>query len=165
VALTTRARQVMRQYLIATAATGFIDAVLIGVALWVLGVALVLPLAVLTLLGGFIPLVGTTVAGLVSAVVALVANGPGTALVVVGVTIAVQQVEGNLLQPLILERAVRLHPLVTALAVAGGLVVGGLLGAFLAVPLLAIAVAVGSHYRRGNEEPFVAATPEPVASG
>jgi predicted PurR-regulated permease PerM len=151
-ALTTRARDVMRQYVIATAATGFIDGVLIGIALWILGVPLVVPLAVLTFLGGFIPLVGATVAGLVAAAVALVTNGVGAALLVVAATIAVQQIEGNLLQPLILERAVRLHPLVTVWAVAGGLVIGGLLGAFLSVPLVAIAVAVGSHYR-GPTEP------------
>ena len=154
VAVTRRARQIMRQYLIATAATGLIDGVLIGIALWVLGVPLVIPLAVLTVLGGFIPIVGATVAGLVAAVVALVANGVGSALLVVAATIAVQQIEGNLLQPLILERAVKLHPLVTVWAVAAGLVVGGLLGAFLSVPLLAIAVGFGSHYRnRGRPEP------------
>jgi predicted PurR-regulated permease PerM len=154
VALTTRARHVMRQYLIATAATGLIDGVLIGIALWLLGVPLVVPLAVLTFLGGFLPLVGAAVAGLVSAVVALVTNGLGVALLVVAATIAVQQIEGNLLQPLILERAVRLHPLVTVWAVAAGLVVGGLLGAFLSVPLAAIAVGVRSHYRsRGQSVP------------
>lgn len=165
VVLASRARQVMRQYLMATAATGFIDAVLIGIALWVLGVPLVLPLAVLTFFGGFIPLVGATVAGLVSAMVALVAAGPGTALLVVAATIAVQQIEGNLLQPLILERAVRLHPLVTVLAVAGGLVVGGLLGAFLSVPLVAIAVGVGSHYRGRKEDQPGAEAPAPVGEG
>ena len=156
VAVTRRARQIMRQYLVATAATGLIDGVLIGIALWVLGVPLVIPLAVLTALGGFIPIVGATVAGLVAAVVALVANGVGSALLVVAATIAVQQIEGNLLQPLILERAVKLHPLVTVWAVAAGLVVGGLLGAFLSVPLLAIAVGFGSHYRNRDNPP-----PEP----
>ena len=145
--LAGRARKIMRQYLLATAATGFIDAVLIALALVVLGVPLVVPLAILTFLGGFIPLVGATVAGFVAAVVALVTEGVGTALLVVAATIIVQQVEGNLLQPLILERAVRLHPLVTVVAVAGGLIVGGLLGAFLAVPLVAMAVGVGSHYQ------------------
>jgi len=149
--LTNSARQVMRQYLIATAATGLIDGVLIGIALWVLGVPLVVPLAVLTFLGGFVPLVGATVAGLVAALVALVSNGAGVALLVVGATIAVQQIEGNLLQPLILERAVQLHPLVTVWAVAAGVVVGGLLGAFLAVPLVAIAVGFGSYYRSKDE--------------
>lgn len=147
VILTDRARGVMRQYVIATAATGFIDGLLIGIALWAIGVPLVIPLAVLTFLGGFIPLVGAAVAGLVSAVVALVTNGPGAALLVVAATVAVQQIEGNLLQPLILERAVRLHPLLTVWAVGAGLVIGGLLGAFLSVPLVAIAVGVGSHYR------------------
>ena len=86
-------------------------------------------------------------AGLMAAVVALVTNGLGTALLVVGATVAVQQIEGNLLQPLILERAVRLHALVTVWAVSAGLLVGGLLGAFLSVPLVAIAVGIGSHYR------------------
>lgn len=136
----------------ATALTGLIDGVLIGLALWVIGVPLVIPLAVLTFLGGFVPLVGASVAGLVSAVVALVANGPGSALLVVAATVIVQQIEGNLLQPLILERAVRLHALVTVWAVAAGLVVGGLLGAFLSVPLVAIAVAFGSHYRTASEK-------------
>lgn len=165
VALASRARQVMRQYLMATAATGLINGVLIGIALWVLGVPLVLPLAVLTFLGGFIPLAGATVAGLVAAIVALVANGPGTALLVVGATIIVQQVEGNLLQPLILERAVRLHPLVTVVAVAGGLIIGGLLGAFLSVPLVAIAVGVGSHYRGRGAAQSGAGSPEAAPTG
>ncbi len=152
VAIVRHSRFIMRQYLVATAATGFIDAVLIGLALWALGVPLILPLAVLTFLGGFIPLVGASVAGLVAAVVALVTNGLGTALLVVAITVAVQQIEGNLLQPLILERAVRLHALVTVWAVSAGLVVGGLLGAFISVPLVAIAVGIGSHYRSANVE-------------
>jgi predicted PurR-regulated permease PerM len=153
VALTSRAGGIMRLYLVATALTGLIDGVLIAIALFFLGVPLVVPLAVLTFLGGFIPIVGATVAGLVAAVVALVANGVGTALLVVAATIAVQQIEGNLLQPLILERAVRLHPLVTVWAVGAGIVVGGLLGAFLSVPLIAIGVAVASHYYRKGEPP------------
>ncbi len=161
-ALTVSARRIMRQYVIATAATGFIDGVLIAIALWVLGVPLVVPLAVLTFLGGFIPLVGATVAGIVAAVVALVAKGLGTALLVVAATIAVQQIEGNLLQPLILERAVRLHPLVTVWAVGAGLVLGGLLGAFLAVPLMAIVVAVGSYYRTRDATPPPAEPSEPA---
>lgn len=159
VAITRHSRFIMKQYLVATAATGFIDAVLIGVALWILGVPLILPLAVLTFLGGFIPLVGASVAGLLAAVVALVTNGLGTALLVVAVTVAVQQIEGNLLQPLILERAVRLHALVTVWAVSAGLLVGGLLGAFLSVPLVAIAVGIGSHYRTAN-----APAPDPPPS-
>jgi predicted PurR-regulated permease PerM len=153
VAITTRARNVMRQYLIATALTGLIDGVLIGIALAVLGVPLVVPLAVLTFLGGFIPLVGATVAGIVAALVALVTKGVAVALLVVGATILVQQIEGNLLQPLILERAVRLHPLVTVWTVGAGLVVGGLLGAFLAVPMVAVGVGIVSYYYRRKNPP------------
>lgn len=147
-----RARRIMRQYLIATALTGLIDGILIAVALLVLGVPLVLPLAVLTFLGGFFPLVGATLAGLVAALVALVDGGFTVALLVVAATIAVQQIEGNLLQPLILERAVRLHPLVTVLAVGAGLLVGGLLGAFLSVPLVAIAAQAANYYRTRDED-------------
>ena len=147
VELAGRARRIMRLYLVATGLTGLIDGVLIAIALLVLGVPLVLPLAVLTFLGGFFPLVGATLAGLVAALVALVDGGFTTALLVVGVTILIQQIEGNLLQPLILERAVRLHPLVTVVAVGAGLLVGGLLGAFLSVPLVAIAAQTANYYR------------------
>lgn len=153
VELAGRARRVMRLYLVATALTGLIDGILIGIALLVLGVPLVLPLAVLTFMGGFFPLVGATLAGLVAALVALVDGGFGTALAVVGATILVQQIEGNLLQPLILERAVRLHPLVTVVAVGAGLLVGGLLGAFLSVPLVAIAAQTANYYRTRNLVP------------
>ena len=150
VELAGRARRIMRLYLVATALTGLIDGILIAIALLVLGVPLVLPLAVLTFIGGFFPLIGATLAGLVAALVALVEGGFTTALLVVAATIAVQQIEGNLLQPLILERAVRLHPLVTVVAVGAGLLVGGLLGAFLAVPLVAIAAQTANYYRMNN---------------
>ncbi len=146
-------REIMKQYLYATAATGLIDALLIGAALWVMGVPLVLPLAVLTFLGGFLPIIGATVAGLVATLVALVAGGVGDAVVILGATIAVQQIEGNLLQPLILGPALRLHALVTVLAVAGGLAIGGILGAFLSVPLVAFAVQMGHFYRTRTDEP------------
>jgi predicted PurR-regulated permease PerM len=165
-----RARFIMRQYLVATAATGLIDGILIGLALWALGVPLVLPLAVLTFMGGFIPILGATVAGLIAALVALVTSGFVTALLVVAATVAVQQIEGNLLQPFILERAMRLHALVTVLAVGAGIVVGGLLGAFLAVPLVAIAVSGGSHFRQKHlatvvGEGLAPEVPPPEAGG
>ena len=146
-----RSRKIMRLYLIATGLTGLIDGILIAVALLLLGVPLVLPLAVLTFLGGFFPLVGATLAGLIAAMVALVDGGFTTALLVVGATILIQQIEGNLLQPLILERAVRLHPLVTVVAVGAGLLVGGLLGAFLSVPLVAIGAQTANYYRVRNQ--------------
>lgn len=146
-------REIMKQYLYATAATGFIDAVLIGAALWVMGVPLVLPLAVLTFLGGFLPIIGATIAGLVATLVALVSGGVTDAVVILGATIAVQQIEGNLLQPFILGPALRLHALVTVLAVAGGLAIGGILGAFLSVPLVAFAVQMGHFYNSRATEP------------
>ena len=161
-----RSRKIMRLYLIATGLTGLIDGVLIAIALLVLGVPLVLPLAVLTFLGGFFPLVGATLAGLVAALVALVDGGFTTALLVVGATILIQQIEGNLLQPLILERAVRLHPLVTVVAVGAGLLVGGLLGAFLSVPLVAIAAQTANYYRvRDAEDAEAQAVSGSTASG
>jgi len=152
VELAGRSRKIMRLYLIATGLTGLIDGVLIAIALLVLGVPLVLPLAVLTFLGGFFPLVGATLAGLVATLVALVDGGFTTALLVLGATILIQQIEGNLLQPLILERAVKLHPLVTVVAVGAGLLLGGLLGAFLSVPLVAIAAQTANYYRVRNLE-------------
>jgi putative heme transporter len=158
VAVAGRARRIMRLYLVATALTGLIDGILIAIALLILGVPLVLPLAVLTFLGGFFPLIGATVAGLLAALVALVDGGFVTALFVVGATILIQQIEGNLLQPLILERAVALHPLVTVVAVGAGLLVGGLLGAFLAVPLVAIAAQTANYYRTKDR----VAEPEPA---
>lgn len=142
-----RSRLVMRQFLAATAITGAIDAMLIALALVLVGVPLVVPLALLTFLGGFFPIVGATAAGAVASLVALVSGGFADALLIVAATIVVQQFEGNVLQPLVLERAIKLHPLVTTWAVAAGLVLGGLLGAFLAVPVVAIAVKVASYYR------------------
>ena len=147
---------VMRQYLKATALTGLIDAVLIGIGLVVLGVPLVVPLALLTFFGGFFPIVGAFLAGLVAALVTLVTNGPGDALIVVGITLAVQQIEGNLLQPFILGPAVRVHELVTVLAVAAGIAIGGILGAFLAVPIVAIAARIGHFYRVRSPSPVPA---------
>ncbi|MDQ3357214.1 MAG: AI-2E family transporter, partial [Actinomycetota bacterium] len=117
---------------------GLIDAVFIAIALLVVGVPLVLPLAVLTFFGAFFPLVGAIVAGAVAALVALVTGGVTDALIIVGATVVVQQVEGNVLQPLIMGRQVELHPAVTLLAVTGGGAVAGIVGAFLAVPVAAV---------------------------
>jgi predicted PurR-regulated permease PerM len=163
VEITRRARRIMRQYLIATGLTGLVNGVLIGIALLVLGVPLVLPLAVLTFLGGFFPLVGAVIAGMVATLVALVDAGFGTALLVVGATVLIQQIEGNLLQPIILERAVRLHPLVTVVAVGAGLLIGGLLGAFLSVPLVAIGAQTANYYRT-RDTPALELTGDPEST-
>jgi predicted PurR-regulated permease PerM len=112
-------------------------------------VPLVLPLAVLTFLGGFIPIVGATAAGFAAAMVALVSEGVGGAVLVIGVVLAVQQLEGHLLQPLIVGRRVQLHPVAVILAVATGAVVWGIPGAFLAVPLTVVLAASASRLRGG----------------
>jgi putative heme transporter len=115
----------------------FVDAVGIGMGAWILGVPLALPLGVLVFFGSFIPLVGAFLTGAVAVMLALVANGWVNALVMLGVVLLVQQIEGNLLQPLVMGRAVSLHPLAVFLAVSGGTAVLGLVGAIFAVPLMA----------------------------
>ncbi len=124
------------------AAVGLIDAVLIGIGLLILGVPLVLPLMVLTFFGGFIPIVGAFIAGALSVLVALVTEGPTTALIVLVIVFAVQQIEGNVLQPMLQSRSLRLHEGVILLAVAAGSSLYGVTGAFLAVPIVAIAAEV-----------------------
>jgi predicted PurR-regulated permease PerM len=112
--------------------------VFIALALILIGVPLVLPLAVLTFFGAFFPLVGAITAGTVAALVALVTGGFTDALLVAASALVVQQIEGNVLQPLIMGRQVELHPAVTLLAVTGGGAVAGIVGAFLAVPIAAV---------------------------
>ncbi|MFI5492229.1 AI-2E family transporter [Actinoplanes sp. NPDC051859] len=125
-------------YVHATVLVAFVDAVGIGIGLFVLDVPLALPLAALVFLGAFIPVVGAAITGAVAVLVALVADGPVTALIVLAVVIAVQQLEGHVLQPLIMGRAVALHPLAVILAIATGIVVAGIVGGLIAVPLLAV---------------------------
>ncbi|HSU08200.1 MAG TPA: AI-2E family transporter, partial [Pseudonocardia sp.] len=125
-------------YVRATAAVAVVDAVGIGIGLWIVGVPLVIPLATLVFLGAFIPIIGAVVAGGVAVMIALVAQGLVSALIVLGVVIAVMQLESHVLQPLLLGRAVKLHPLAVVLSIATGLLVGGIAGALLAVPLLAV---------------------------
>ncbi|GAA2624589.1 AI-2E family transporter [Paractinoplanes durhamensis] len=125
-------------YVRATVLVAFVDAAGIGIGLAVLGVPLALPLAALVFLGAFIPVVGATLTGAVAVLVALVTVGPVKALIVLGVVIAVQQLEGHVLQPLIMGRAVALHPLAVILSIATGVLVAGIIGGLVAVPLLAV---------------------------
>ncbi len=125
-------------YVHATVLVAFVDAVGIGIGLAVLGIPLALPLAALVFLGAFIPVIGATLTGTVAVLVALVTNGPVSALIVLAIVIAVQQLEGHVLQPLIMGRAVALHPLAVILAIAAGIVVAGIVGGLIAVPLLAV---------------------------
>jgi predicted PurR-regulated permease PerM len=118
----------------------------VGVGVWaaVLGVPLALPLGVLVFIGAFVPIVGALVSGVVAVLVALVAVGTAKALIMLLGVIAVQQLEAHVLQPFLLGRAVRVHPLAVILAIAAGVLLAGIVGALFAVPLVAVTnVVVG----------------------
>lgn len=142
---------VLGSYVRATALIALVDAVGIGVGLAILQVPLALPLAVIVFIGGFVPIVGATVAGILAALVALVANGPVVALIVVAIVIAVNQIEGNFLQPVVQARGLKLHALVILLALAAGTILGGLVGAVLSVPIAAVAWAVYKNWNPPGE--------------
>lgn len=124
-------------YVRATFLVALVDAVGIGTGLAIMGIPLALPLASLVFLGAFIPLVGAVIAGFFAVVVALLSKGFIYALITLGLIIAVQQLEGHVLQPLVMGRAVSIHPLAVVLAIAGGGVLAGIVGALLAVPAVA----------------------------
>lgn len=134
----------------------FVDAVFIGLGLLLLGIPLAIPLAVLVFFGGLFPIVGAIASGFVAVLVALADAGLLMALAVAGLVLAVQQAEGNILEPLILSRVIRLHPLVVIASIAAGAVLLGVLGAFLAVPIAA-SIARSIDYVRGEEDPEAAA--------
>ncbi len=124
-------------YIRATFLVALVDAVGIGTGLAIMGVPLALPLASMVFLGAFIPLVGAVIAGFLAVIVALLAKGFVYALITLALIIAVQQLEGHVLQPLVMGRAVSIHPLAIVLAIATGGVLAGIVGALLAVPTVA----------------------------
>jgi predicted PurR-regulated permease PerM len=134
-----------------------VDAVAIGAALLALGVPLWLSLTILTFFGAFLPVIGATVAGAVAVVVTLVIEGGRDAVIVLVVVLVVQQLEGNLLHPLIMGRALRLHPLAILCAVTAGGLLLGVIGALIAVPLTAVTYSAAAALR--SERP---ADREPV---
>ncbi|AZC13359.1 MULTISPECIES: AI-2E family transporter [unclassified Microbacterium] len=138
-------------YVRGTAAVAFVDAVGIGIGLVILQVPLALPLAVLVFLLAFIPIVGATVAGILAALVALVANDWVNALFVVGVVVLVNQLEGNFLQPVLMGRTLKLHAFVILIALTVGTVLGGILGAVLAVPITAVVWGIVKVWNGPNE--------------
>ncbi len=129
-------------YVRGTAAVALVDALGILIGLLILQVPLAVPLAVLVFLLAFIPIVGATLAGILAALVALVSNGWVSALIVVGVVVLVNQLEGNLLQPVLMGRSMKLHPFVILVALTVGAALGGIVGAVLAVPITAAAWGV-----------------------
>lgn len=128
------------------------DATGIGLGALILGVPFASGIALLVFLGAFIPVVGALLSGIVAVLLALVALGPVQALIMLGVVIGVQQIESHVLQPFLLGRAVRVHPLAVILAIATGVIVWGIVGALIAVPVAAVVNAVG-HHLLAHDEP------------
>jgi putative heme transporter len=147
-----RAWRTLSGYLRGIIIVALVDAVGIGLGLLLIGVPLALPLAILTFFGGFFPIIGATLAGLVAVVIALLSNGPVDALLTLGVVLAVQQLESNVLEPVVMGRAVPLHPVVVLLSITAGAVLYGIAGAFLAVPVAAVLSAAGNELRLRNED-------------
>ncbi|CAN3127654.1 AI-2E family transporter [Mycobacterium sp. smrl_JER01] len=128
------------------AVVSLVDAVLIGIGLVIMGVPLAYALAIITFIGGFVPIVGAFVAGGLAVLVALVANGPVNALIVLGIIVAVQQLEGNVLQPWLQSKSMKLHAVLVLLAVTLGATTFGVIGAFLAVPVAAAVAVILRYY-------------------
>ncbi|MGV9252185.1 AI-2E family transporter [Streptomyces sp. NPDC003697] len=142
-----RAWRTLTAYVRGTVIVALIDAIFIGLGIYFLNVPMAVPLAVFIFLFAFIPLVGAVVSGALAVVVALVTQGVFTAVLVLVVVLAVQQIEGHVLQPFILGRAVRVHPLAVVLSVAAGGTVAGIGGAVVAVPLVAVTNTVVVYLR------------------
>jgi putative heme transporter len=136
-------------YMRGVALIAVVDAVLIGIALAVIGVPLVVPLMVLVFLGAFIPLVGAVFSGAIAALVALISNGVVDAALVTAAIIAIQQIEGDLLYPNVVGRMIRLHPVAILLVLTAGTVVAGIFGALLSIP---VAAAAWTAYRYTREQ-------------
>ncbi|MEV8567010.1 AI-2E family transporter [Streptomyces sp. NPDC051322] len=147
-----RAWRTLTAYVRGTVLVAMIDAIFIGLGIFFLDVPMAVPLAVFIFLFAFIPLVGAVVSGALAVVVALVTQGVFTALMVLIVVLAVQQIEGHVLQPFILGRAVRVHPLAVVLSVAAGGMVAGIGGAVVAVPLVAVTNTVVGYLRAYSRE-------------
>ncbi|MEW1545033.1 AI-2E family transporter [Streptomyces tsukubensis] len=160
-----RAWRTLTAYVRGTVLVALIDAIFIGLGIYFLDVPMAVPLAVFIFLFAFIPLVGAVISGALAVVVALVTHGPLTALLVLGVVLTVQQIEGHVLQPFILGRAVRVHPLAVVLSVAVGGITAGIGGAVVAVPLVAVGNTVVGYLRAyGKEQALLDAAAQPAGT-
>ena len=142
-----RAWTVLTAYTRGVVFVATVDAVLIGAALLIIGVPLALPLIVLTWLAAFFPIIGAIASGVASVLVTLVAVGPTEALIVLGWIVVVQQVEGNVLYPVVVGPRLKLHPIVVLVSVALGGTIAGIAGAFLAVPIATVCGALVGYQR------------------
>lgn len=141
------------RYFRALLVVALFDAVFIGIGLFLLDVPLALPLAVLVYIGAFLPYVGAVVSGLLAVVVALAERGLVTAIIVLAVVLAVQQIEGNVIQPLVMGQLVRLPAFVVLLSIAIGAALLGIIGAFLAVPVASSVELILRHLRHRGLAP------------
>ncbi|GGZ94470.1 AI-2E family transporter [Streptomyces echinoruber] len=158
-----RAWRTLTAYVRGTVLVALIDAIFIGLGIYFLDVPMAVPLAVFIFLFAFVPLVGAVVSGALAVVVALVTQGVFTAVMTLVVVLAVQQIEGHVLQPFILGRAVRVHPLAVVLAVSAGGMVAGIGGAVVAVPLVAVTNTVVGYLRAYSQQPVPRRPPPPPA--
>lgn len=147
VRVSEEAWQTLSAYILAQATVALADAVFIGLGLWVLDIPLAPALMVLIFFASFIPIVGAVATGVLATLVALVAHGWVTALLVLGVVLVVQQLESNILQPLLVGKTLKLHPAVVLGSVTVGSTLFGIVGAFLAVPATAVAIVVLRYLR------------------
>lgn len=156
----------LTQFVRATVLVALADAIGIMIVAALLGVPFIVAIGVLVFLGAFVPMIGATVAGSVAILVALVDQGPVTALLMFGGVILVQQIEGHILQPFLMGRFVSLHPLGVIVAIGCGVLVAGVAGALIAVPLAAAGNAVAQHlasYTAIGEEDHDEALEEDIA--
>jgi predicted PurR-regulated permease PerM len=157
--LARRSYSALTGYVRGLVLVGLADATFIGVGLVAIGVPLVAPLMLLTFLAAFVPLIGAFSAGLAAVLIALVAGGVVKALIVLALVIAVQQVEGHVLYPLIMGRTVNVHPIAVILGLATGAVLAGIPGIFISVPIVTVAATALKYLR---ETPEIAAAPAPA---
>ncbi|MER7661627.1 MULTISPECIES: AI-2E family transporter [unclassified Streptomyces] len=160
----TRGWDTLSAFVRSQALVGLLDAVFIGLGLWIVGVPLVLPLAVLTFVSAFVPIVGALFAGLVAVLIALVSNGLTDALIVLAIIIVVQQLEGNVFQPIIQSRGLGLHAAMVLVAVALGGNLAGVVGSLLAVPVAALIAVVWNYVREQLSDPPPAPTADDPAA-
>lgn len=152
--------QSLTAFVRATVIVALTDALGIAFAAWVLGVPLTLAIGVLVFLGAFVPIIGAFLSGMVAVLVALVAQGPWTALFMLLAVIAVQQLEAHVLQPFLMGRLVAVHPLAIIIAIAAGVISAGIVGALIAVPLAACLNGVVRHLSELSQPPLPLAEPQ-----
>jgi predicted PurR-regulated permease PerM len=144
----------LSSYMRGIAIVGLVDALVIAIGLWIVGVPLIMPLSILVFFGAFFPLVGAFTSGLLAVAVAFVNGGLVDALIVLAIVTVVQQLEGDLVLPLVFGQTLRLHPLVILLGIAAGGFAFGLLGAFLAIPVIAVVVSVHEALNDDHESSY-----------